>query len=60
MIDINPFVSDLIKQGVLKTPEIIEAFKKIDRADFVPPESKGEAYITRRFQSAKVKQFLSR
>lgn len=42
---INPFVSDLIKQGVLKTPEIIDAFKKIDRVDFVLPESKEEAYI---------------
>lgn len=42
---VNPFVSDLIKQGVFKTPEIIDAFKYIDRADFVPPESKEEAYI---------------
>ncbi len=41
----NPFVSDFIKQGVLKTPRIIEAFKKIDRADFVPQELKGNAYI---------------
>ena len=45
MTDVNPFVSDLIKQGVLKTPEIIDAFKHIDRADFVLPESKEEAYI---------------
>ena len=42
---INQFVSDLVKQGVLKTPEIISAFKNIDRADFVPLESKEEAYI---------------
>lgn len=45
MSDINPFVSDLIKQGVLETPRIIEVFKKIDRADFVPPELKEKAYI---------------
>lgn len=43
--DSDLFVKDLIRQGVLKTPEIIEAFKKIDRADFVLPESKEEAYI---------------
>lgn len=29
----------------MKTPEIIGAFKKIDRADFVTAESKEEAYI---------------
>ncbi len=45
MININPFVSDFIKQGVLKTPRIIEAFKKIDRADFVLPENRDDAYI---------------
>ncbi len=41
----NSFVSDLIKQGVLKTPRIIEAFKKIDRKNFVPLELKRDAYI---------------
>jgi len=45
MIGVNPFVSDFIKQGVLKTPRIIEAFEKIDRADFVPLELKKDAYI---------------
>lgn len=45
MSKINPFVSDFIKQGVLKTSEIIEAFKKIDRADFVPLGLKDRAYI---------------
>ncbi|MCX6813245.1 MAG: protein-L-isoaspartate O-methyltransferase [Candidatus Azambacteria bacterium] len=45
MININPFVSGFIKQGVLKTPRIIEAFEKIDRVDFVLQELKGEAYI---------------
>ncbi|MDP2945960.1 MAG: protein-L-isoaspartate O-methyltransferase [bacterium] len=45
MANINPFVSDFIKQDVLKTPRIIEAFKKIDRADFVPLDLKRDAYI---------------
>lgn len=45
MTNMNPFVSDFIKQGVLKTPRIIEAFKKIDRAYFVPRELKEKAYI---------------
>ncbi|MDP3142631.1 MAG: protein-L-isoaspartate O-methyltransferase [Candidatus Omnitrophota bacterium] len=45
MININPFVSDFIKQGVLKTPRIIEAFEKIDRVDFVLQELKEKAYI---------------
>ena len=45
MTNINPFVSNLINQGVLKTPRIIEAFKKIDRANFVLPENHDNAYI---------------
>ena len=38
-------VEHLKKEGVLKTPKIIEAFEKIDRADFVKDEYKGEAYF---------------
>lgn len=38
-------IDEFVKQGILKTPRIIEAFEKIDRADFVPLESKEEAYI---------------
>jgi len=45
MATINPFVNGFIKSGILKTPQIIEAFKKIDRADFVPENLRGEAYI---------------
>ncbi len=45
MSNINPFTNKFIKQGVLKTPRIIDAFKKIDRADFVPTELKEQAYI---------------
>lgn len=37
-------IDNLIKSGYLKTPSIIEAFQKIDRADFVPGEYKNEAY----------------
>lgn len=46
---VNPecenLIDSLVKDGYLKTPEIIEAFKKIDRIDFVPEEYKSEAYI---------------
>ena len=45
MAAINPFVDGFIKSGILKTPRIIEAFKKIDRADFVPEELKEMAYV---------------
>lgn len=38
-------VDSLIKDGYLKTPAIIEAFKAIDRADFVPEEHRHEAYV---------------
>lgn len=30
-------LNELIREGYLETPEIIEAFQKIDRADFLPP-----------------------
>lgn len=45
MTNVNPFVPALIEQGVLKTPRIIKAFKKINRADFVPQGLKNNAYI---------------
>lgn len=35
---------ELIREGYLKTPSIIEAFKKTDRADFVPEELREVAY----------------
>lgn len=37
-------VQELIRFGALKTPNIIAAFKAIDRAQFVLPEYKHEAY----------------
>ena len=40
----NKLVEELVSEGYLRTPWIIEAFKKIDRADFVPENLRGEAY----------------
>lgn len=37
-------IKELIRTGYLKNPRIIEAFRAIDRADFVLPEYRGEAY----------------
>ena len=37
-------IKNLISSGYLKTPEIINAFYKIDRIDFVPEELKYEAH----------------
>ncbi|MEK7635482.1 MAG: protein-L-isoaspartate O-methyltransferase [Patescibacteria group bacterium] len=38
-------INSLIEDGYLKTPAIIEAFKNIDRIDFMLEEYKNEAYI---------------
>ncbi len=38
-------IKELIDEGYLKTPAIVSAFKKIDRADFVPQNLKAESYI---------------
>jgi len=35
---------ELVSDGVLKTPRLIEAFLHIDRADFVPKDEKEHAY----------------
>jgi protein-L-isoaspartate(D-aspartate) O-methyltransferase len=37
-------IQHLVEDGVLKTPHIIEAFKAVDRIDFVPEEYQSEAY----------------
>ncbi len=37
-------IQELIDGGYLKMPRIIEAFREIDRADFVPAELQDEAY----------------
>jgi len=38
-------IDNLINQGYLKTPAIIEAFRKINRIDFLPQEEKYRAYL---------------
>ncbi len=38
-------IKDLIDDGYLRTPRLIEAFRKVDRKDFVPEEIKDLAYI---------------
>jgi len=38
-------INSLIQNGYLKTPEIIRAFKKINRKDFLLPEYKSETEI---------------
>lgn len=37
-------IQELVNSGVLKTPAIIEAFEKVNRADFVRLEDKSSAY----------------
>lgn len=36
-------VENLIANGILKTPEVVRAFSKLDRVNFIPPEKRGEA-----------------
>lgn len=43
-MDHKNLIDFLIKSNYLKTPRIINAFKKIDRADFVLEKYKAEAY----------------
>ena len=38
-------VKQLVTDGVLKSPRLIDAFQHINRADFVPKELKGQAYV---------------
>lgn len=38
-------IKELMEEGILKTPLIIEAFEKVDRKDFVPEELKDKAYL---------------
>lgn len=37
-------INELTEQGYLKTPRVIQAMKKIDRADFILPEFEKSAY----------------
>lgn len=43
--DYENLINLLVNDGYLKTSEIIEAFKAIDRADFVSEENKTRAYV---------------
>lgn len=38
-------IKELIRGGYLKSPNLIEAFEKIDRVDFVPENFKNDAYL---------------
>lgn len=38
-------IKELIEEGILKTPSLIEAFEKIDRKDFTPEELRDKAYL---------------
>lgn len=40
-------VESLVVNGVLKSPQLIEAFEQVDRADFVPGELRSAAYDDR-------------
>ncbi|TSC69267.1 MAG: UPF0755 protein [Parcubacteria group bacterium Gr01-1014_66] len=40
----NELIRSLIREGVLKTPELIDAFRAIDRNDFVPESFEPHAY----------------
>ncbi len=40
----DEMVDDLVARGVLRTPEIIAAFRAVDRARFVPPALRSQAY----------------
>jgi protein-L-isoaspartate(D-aspartate) O-methyltransferase len=41
----DELVDELIKGGYLKTSTLIEAFREVNRADFVPEELKEDAYM---------------
>lgn len=43
--DYESLLDSLLKDGYLKTPSLIDAFRQIDRADFVLDEYKAEAYV---------------
>jgi len=44
-LEYENLINSLVKDGYLKTPEIIEAFGATDRADFVLEEYKKDAYV---------------
>ena len=44
-MNLKGLINNLIESSYLKTPRIIEAFKRIDRADFVPENLREQAYV---------------
>lgn len=44
-MDYLKLIENLIRQGYLKTPLTVEAFKNINRADFLPAELKNESGV---------------
>lgn len=40
----DELIDELVRGGYLKTPTLIEAFREVNRADFVPEELKEDAY----------------
>lgn len=45
----SQLVEQLIANGVLKTPEVVRAFSKLDRTDFMRPENQSQADQDRPF-----------
>jgi len=43
----DALVDDLVSAGVLRTPELVEAWRAVDRAHFVLPEYKPKAYANK-------------
>ncbi len=41
----DQLVDELIRGGYLKTPTLVEAFREVDRADFIPKEFSEDAYV---------------
>ncbi|MBI2618162.1 protein-L-isoaspartate O-methyltransferase [Candidatus Kaiserbacteria bacterium] len=41
----SQLINNLVSEGVLKTPALVEAFREIDRADFVPSGERKYAYL---------------
>ena len=48
-MDGSQLIQNLVKKGVLKTPAIIEAFKKIDRVGFLLPQYRAVSYSDQPF-----------
>ncbi|MGC9351653.1 MAG: protein-L-isoaspartate O-methyltransferase family protein, partial [Sulfurovum sp.] len=45
MKDLDTLIDSIIMDRVLKSPQIIDAFEKVDRIDFVPDMFRESAYL---------------